>query len=62
MAARGVTPADDPAAADCIVGYAIGTRQVFNDYYAGWGPGWGYGSVGVDTAGERGAAGGRLGL
>ena len=43
MAARGVTRADGPGAADCVVGYAIGTRQVFNDYYGGWGPGWGVG-------------------
>jgi hypothetical protein len=43
MAARGVTKAVDKAAADCVVGYALGTRQVFNDYYAGWGAGWGYG-------------------
>ena len=43
MAARGVTKAADKASADCVVGYAMGTRQVFNDYYAGWGPGWGYG-------------------
>jgi hypothetical protein len=41
MAARGVPKAADKAAADCIIGYALGTRQVFNDYYAGWGPGWG---------------------
>jgi hypothetical protein len=33
----------DPAAADCMVGYALGTRQVFTDYYAGWGAGWGVG-------------------
>ena len=43
MAARGVTKAADPASADCVIGYALGTRQVFNDYYAGWGAGWGYG-------------------
>jgi hypothetical protein len=43
LAARGVTKAADPAAADCMIGYAVGTRQVFNDYYAGWGVGWGYG-------------------
>jgi hypothetical protein len=43
LAARGIARAGDGAAADCVVGYAIGTRQVFNDYYAGWGPGWGYG-------------------
>jgi len=43
LAARGVTKAADKASADCVVGYAMGTRQVFNDYYAGWGPGWGMG-------------------
>ncbi len=43
MAARGVTKAADAASADCVVGYALGTRQVFNDYYGGWGAGWGYG-------------------
>jgi hypothetical protein len=43
MAARGISRVDDAASADCVVGYAMGTRQVINDYYAGWGPGWGYG-------------------
>jgi hypothetical protein len=43
LAARGVTKAADKASADCVVGYALGTRQVFNDYYSGWGPGWGVG-------------------
>jgi uncharacterized protein DUF4136 len=43
LAARGLTKVSDPAAADCTIGYALGTRQVFNDYYAGWGVGWGYG-------------------
>jgi hypothetical protein len=33
----------DRANADCVVGYAMGSRQVFNDYYAGFGPGWGGG-------------------
>jgi hypothetical protein len=42
MAARGISRISD-GAADCVVGYALGTRQVFNDYYAGWGVGWGYG-------------------
>jgi hypothetical protein len=49
MAARGVTKVADRNSADCVVGYALGTRQVFNDYYAGWagwGPGWGYGGWG----------------
>jgi hypothetical protein len=43
LAARGVTKAADRTSADCVVGYALGTRQVFNDYYAGWGAGWGVG-------------------
>ncbi|HMK86694.1 MAG TPA: DUF4136 domain-containing protein [Steroidobacteraceae bacterium] len=42
FAARGITQVNE-GAADCIVGYALGSRQVFNDYYAGWGPGWGWG-------------------
>src|SRR5271155_3699288 len=42
LAARGIQPAPD-GAAECVVGYAMGTRQVFNDYYAGFGAGWGYG-------------------
>ena len=42
LAARGIQHADR-AAADCVVGYAIGSRQVFNDYYSGFGPGWGFG-------------------
>ena len=44
LAAKGIQPAE-PATAQCVVGYAIGSRQVFNDYYAGWG-GWGYGGWG----------------
>jgi hypothetical protein len=43
MSARGVARVADNGTADCVVGYALGTRQVFSDYYAGWGPGWGYG-------------------
>jgi len=42
MAAKGITRVEN-GTADCVVGYALGTRQVFNDYYAGWGVGWGYG-------------------
>ncbi len=42
LAARGIEPAPQ-GAAECVVGYAMGTRQVFNDYYAGFGAGWGYG-------------------
>jgi hypothetical protein len=56
LAAKGIQPADRNAA-ECVVGYAMGSRQVFNDYYAGfgagWGPGWGrrggfYGGWGWD--------------
>jgi hypothetical protein len=42
LAAKGIQPADHNAA-ECVVGYAMGSRQVFNDYYAGFGAGWGYG-------------------
>src|SRR5271170_2870271 len=42
LAAKGIQPADR-GTAECVVGYAMGTRQVFNDYYAGFGAGWGYG-------------------
>ena len=42
LAARGIQPADH-ATAECVVGYAIGSRQVFNDYYNSFGPGWGFG-------------------
>jgi uncharacterized protein DUF4136 len=56
LAARSVTKASDPAAADCMIGYALGTRQVFSDYYAGWGAGWGYG-----WGGRRGWGGGYWG-
>jgi len=42
LAARGIQRADHTTA-DCVVGYAMGTRQVFNDYYSGFGPGWGFG-------------------
>jgi len=44
LAAKGIQPADRNSA-ECVIGYALGSRQVFNDYYAGfgagWGPGWG---------------------
>ncbi len=42
LTARGIQPADT-ATADCVVGYAMGTRQVFDDYYGGFGFGYGYG-------------------
>src|SRR5450432_3319202 len=42
MAARGIQLVDR-AAADCVVGYAMGSRQVFDGYYGGYyGAGWGF--------------------
>jgi hypothetical protein len=42
LAAKGIQRVDR-GVAECMVGYAMGSRQVFNDYYAGFGGGWGYG-------------------
>jgi len=43
LAAKGIQPADRNAA-ECVVGYAMGSRQVFADYYGGYyGAGWGWG-------------------
>ena len=42
LAAKGILPAEH-GAGECVVGYAMGTRQIFDDYYAGFGAGWGYG-------------------
>jgi hypothetical protein len=54
LAARGMQRVADRSAVDCVVGYAMGTRQVFDDYYGawggvgwgGWGPRWGPGAFG----------------
>ncbi len=48
MAAKGIQKVDDRKSAECVVGYAMGTRQVFEDYYGGWawGGGWGWGGYG----------------
>jgi len=43
MKARDITLVADRTAADCIVGYAMGTRQVFDDFYGPYGAGWGWG-------------------
>ena len=48
LAAKGLRHVEH-GPADCVVGYAMGSRQVFNDYYGGfgmgfaggWGGGWG---------------------
>jgi hypothetical protein len=43
MAARGIQLVDR-GQADCVVGYAMGSRQVFDTYYGGYyGAGWGFG-------------------
>jgi hypothetical protein len=43
MAGRGIQLVDR-ASADCVVGYAMGSRQVFDGYYGGYyGAGWGFG-------------------
>ncbi len=43
LAAKGIQRVADHGAAECVVGYAMGSRQVFNDYYGGFGLGFGYG-------------------
>ena len=43
MSSRGIQKAADRKSADCVVGYAMGTRQVFDDYYGNFGIGWGWG-------------------
>ena len=55
LAAKGIQPADH-ATADCVVGYAMGSRQVFDDY-AGWGFGAGYGWGGGWGRGRWGGGG-----
>ncbi|HVC02311.1 MAG TPA: DUF4136 domain-containing protein [Steroidobacteraceae bacterium] len=42
LAAHGMRRASDPKSADCVIGYAIGSRVVADDF-AGWGWGMGYG-------------------
>jgi hypothetical protein len=46
MAAKGIPLAADRSSAACVVGYAMGTRQVFDDYYGSFGAGWGWGGWG----------------
>jgi len=43
LAAKGIQRVADHGTAECVVGYAMGSRQVFNDYYGGFGVGFGYG-------------------
>lgn len=61
MAARGIQLVDR-AAADCVVGYAMGSRQVFDTYYGGYyGAGWGFGGYGGFQRGWGGGAWGGWG-
>jgi hypothetical protein len=53
LAAHGVEPVAEHAMADCVVGYAIGSRVVADEFAGfgiGWGWGWrrGFGGVGYD--------------
>ena len=44
LAARGLQPAENHKDADCVIGYAIGSRVVADEYagaYVGYGWGWG---------------------
>ncbi|MDE2305732.1 MAG: DUF4136 domain-containing protein [Gammaproteobacteria bacterium] len=48
LAAHGLRRATDPKSADCVVGYAMGSRVVADEFAGwnwgagwGWGPGWG---------------------
>ena len=43
LAAKGIQRASDRSAAECVVGYAMGSRQVFNDDYGGFGFNAGFG-------------------
>ncbi|HWJ36289.1 MAG TPA: DUF4136 domain-containing protein [Steroidobacteraceae bacterium] len=54
MAAKGIQKTADRKSAECVVGYAMGTRQVFDDYYGNFGIGWGWGG----GWGRRGFGGG----
>ena len=57
MAARGFQKASDRRSAECVVGYAMGTRQVFDDYYGNFGVGWGWGGGWGDRRGWGGGLG-----
>ena len=46
LSAKGMQRAADRGTADCVVGYAMGSRQVFDDYYGGFGAGFGWGHRG----------------
>src|ERR1700722_14386270 len=57
MGARGIQLVDR-SQSDCVVGYAMGSRQVFDTYYGGYyGAGWGFGGFRRGGFGFRGAWG-----
>jgi hypothetical protein len=58
MAAKGIQKVSDRKSAECVVGFAMGTRQVFDDYYGDLGIGWGWGG---GWGGRRGGWGGGIG-
>jgi Domain of unknown function (DUF4136) len=43
LSAKGIQAAASRESADCVVGYALGSRQVFDDYYGGLYGGFGFG-------------------
>ena len=43
LSAKGIQLAASRESADCVVGYALGSRQVFDDYYGGLYGGFGFG-------------------
>jgi Domain of unknown function (DUF4136) len=43
LSAKGIQLAASRETADCVVGYALGSRQVFDDYYGGLYGGFGFG-------------------
>src|SRR5271155_581964 len=43
LSAKGIQLAASRDSADCVVGYALGSRQVFDDYYGGLYGGFGFG-------------------
>lgn len=43
LSAKGIQLAASHDSADCVVGYALGSRQVFDDYYGGLYGGFGFG-------------------
>jgi len=60
MATKGIQKAANRKSAECVVGYAMGTRQVFDDYYGNFGIGWGWGG-GWGRRGFGGYGGGGFG-